>query len=75
MVAVISRQLMPQLVSDIAPLRVMEDAVTHGRLGVKAGHGLLEWPGERAGGVLAERQRELLRRRRSEGRKPIPLLE
>ena len=66
----ISRQLMPQLASDIAPLRIMEEAVTQGRLGVKAGHGLLEWPRERAGAVLAERRRELLRRRRAEGRDP-----
>jgi 3-hydroxybutyryl-CoA dehydrogenase len=59
----ISRQLMPQLASDLGPLRVMEKAVAEGNVGAKAGQGLLAWPRERADAVLAERRRELLRRR------------
>ena len=62
----ISRQLMPQLASNIAPLQVMEEAVAQGHVGVKSGRGLLEWSAARSAAVLQRRKQELLRRRHRE---------
>jgi len=62
----ISQQLMPDLVSDLAPLEVMKKAVASGHVGVRAGRGLLDWPEERSAAILARRKEELLRRRYQE---------
>ena len=62
----ISQQLMPQLASDMAPLKVMEQIVAKGDKGAKTGHGLLPWPDKRAESVINSRKDELLRRRKEE---------
>jgi 3-hydroxybutyryl-CoA dehydrogenase len=62
----ISRQLMPELASNILPLQIMEEAVARGHVGMKSGRGLLEWSAARSAAVLQRRKQELLRRRHRE---------
>ena len=70
----ISRQLMPQLASNLLPLQIMEEAVARGHVGMKSGRGLLEWSAARSAAVLQRRKQELLRRRHRETVKDESLL-
>lgn len=62
----ISQQLMPQLASDISPIKVMEQIVSKGDKGTKTGCGFLSWPEKRSQMVINSRNDDLLRRRKEE---------
>lgn len=62
----ISKQLMPQLASDIEPLGLMERIVAEGNVGSKSGRGFFKWSDERRQHVSDTRNAALLRQRRSE---------
>lgn len=62
----ISQQLMPQLASDISPIKVMEKIVSNGDKGAKTGCGFLSWPENRSESLISMRNDDLLQRRKKE---------
>jgi 3-hydroxybutyryl-CoA dehydrogenase len=61
----IASYLMPLLAKDEEVLQLMKEKVAAGKTGLRSGEGFYPWPKERAGQVVARRNRALLQHRKA----------